>query len=168
MDLGQLNARLAGHVDDYTADHGLGRPDRRPVASGQRRDAYVYVPPGYDPAKRYPLIDLAARAEPGRDELPRGRRAFDRAIVAGGLPNSWPVCPDGTANGRTGLREPPTLYLNCPLGRFQDFVTIDVWNHVVTVTASARSSRPTSRPWPGRRWARSGRTTWDQERGEGS
>src|SRR5258708_37578964 len=55
VDIRQLNARLAGHVDDYTTNHG---PDNRieSPSLGQKRDIYVYVPPGYDPAKRYPLM----------------------------------------------------------------------------------------------------------------
>src|SRR5262245_46117431 len=50
-DLGRLNRQLVGKVHDYSANHG---EDRRFFAAslGQKRDAYVYVPPGYGPAKR--------------------------------------------------------------------------------------------------------------------
>src|SRR5438309_2333564 len=55
VDLRQLNGQLAGRVDDYTANHG--QDNRLWAASlGQKRDVYVYVPPGYDAAKRYPLV----------------------------------------------------------------------------------------------------------------
>jgi hypothetical protein len=135
-DLGQLNARLAGRVDDYTANHGQ---DNRihSVALGQRRDAYVYVPPGYDPARRYPLIvwlhGLAQDETSFLEIVPE----LDRAVQAGALPKFVAIAPDGSANGHAAsglaaLRETPTLYLNSPLGRFEDFITVDVWNHVVT------------------------------------
>jgi hypothetical protein len=131
MDLRQLNAQLAGRVDDYTNRYGADNRIDAP-SLGQRRDAYVYVPPGYDPAKRYPLVIWLHGLNQDETSFLEVAQAFDRAIVAGTLPRFVAVCPDGTANARTGLREPPTLYLNSPLGRFEDFVTLDVWNHVVT------------------------------------
>lgn len=130
-DLRQLNAGLAGRVHDYTANHGSDNRITAP-SLGQRRDAYVYVPPGYDPAKRYPLMvwlhGLAQDETSFLEIVP----ALDRAIAAGGLPKFVAIAPDGTVNGRASLREPPSLYLNSPLGRFEDFVIYDVWNHVVT------------------------------------
>jgi hypothetical protein len=123
-------------VDDYTANHGQ---DNRihSVALGQRRDAYVYVPPGYDPASRYPLVvwlhGLAQDETSFLEIVPE----LDGAIQTGGLPKFVAIAPDGSASGRAAsglaaLRETPTLYLNSPLGRFEDFITVDVWNHAVT------------------------------------
>jgi hypothetical protein len=131
VDLRQLNSQLAGRVDDYTANHGQ---DNRIFAPslGQKRDVYVYVPPGYDPAKRYPLVYWLHGLNQDETSFLQIIPALDRAISAGSLPKFVAVAPDGTLNGRPGLREPPTLYLNSPLGRFEDFVTLDVWNHVVT------------------------------------
>ena len=130
-DLHQLNARMAGKVHDYTANHGQDNRIDAP-SLGQRRDAYVYVPPGYDPAKRYPLVIWLHGLNQDETSFLEVAEKFDQAVVAGALPRFVAVCPDGTANGRTGLKEPPTLYLNSPLGRFEDFVTSDVWDHVVT------------------------------------
>jgi hypothetical protein len=129
-DLHQLNARMAGKVHDYTANHGQDNRIDAP-SLGQRRDAYVYVPPGYDPAKRYPLVIWLHGLNQDETSFLEVAEKFDCAIVQGALPKFVAVCPDGTACGRTGLKEPPTLYLNSPLGRFEDFVTTDVWNHVV-------------------------------------
>jgi poly(3-hydroxybutyrate) depolymerase len=131
VDLRQLNARLAGRVDDYTANHGSDNRIDAP-SLGQKRDVYVYVPPGYDPAKRYPLVVWLHGLNQDETSFLEIAPKFDQAMVAGTLPKFVAVAPDGTANNRTGLREPPTLYLNSPLGRFADFVAIDVWNHVVT------------------------------------
>src|SRR5262249_62399560 len=42
-------------IVDHTANHGK---DNRIWSRSlyQRRDLYVYLPPGYDPSQRYPLI----------------------------------------------------------------------------------------------------------------
>jgi enterochelin esterase-like enzyme len=49
-----LNEHLKGKVVDHTANHGQ---DRRFWSRSlyQRRDMYVYIPPGFDPQQRYPL-----------------------------------------------------------------------------------------------------------------
>src|SRR5580692_5540864 len=53
--LDRANRNLAGHVDDYTNNHGT---DHRiwSEALHERRDMYVYLPPCFDPCKKYPLI----------------------------------------------------------------------------------------------------------------
>jgi hypothetical protein len=130
-DLHQLNARLAGKVHDYTANHGQDNRIDAP-SLGQRRDAYVYVPPGYDPAKRYPLMVWLHGLAQDEASFLQIVPAFDRAVVSGALPRFVIIAPDGTARGKAGLREPPALYLNSPMGRYEDFIIFDVWNHAVT------------------------------------
>jgi S-formylglutathione hydrolase FrmB len=139
VDLCQLNAQLAGKVHDYTANHG---EDRRilSAALGQKRDVYVYVPPGYDPAKRYPLMIWLHGLAQDENSFLKIAPLFDRAMVAGTLPKFVVVAPDGTVNGKAGLREPPALYLNSRLGRYEDFIIYDVWNLAVT-TYSIRPER---------------------------
>jgi Putative esterase len=131
VDLRQLNAQLAGHVDDYTAKHGADNRIDAP-SLGQKRNAYVYVPPGYDPAKRYPLVVWLHGLAQDESSFLQIVSQFDRAIVAGALPRFVAIAPDGTVNGRASLREPPSLFLNSPLGRFEDFIIYDVWNHVTS------------------------------------
>lgn len=125
--LEQLNARLAGKIHDYTCNHGM---DRRfhSSALGQRRDAYAYVPPGYDPAKRYPLIIwLHGMAQDEKSFLELAP-AFDAAITQGQMPRAVIVAPDATVDGKASLRGPVTLFLNSGLGRFEDYIIVDVWN----------------------------------------
>src|SRR4051794_39865607 len=55
VSLKKVNARLEGRIDDYTQNHGEDRRLGSPIL-GMRRDLYVYVPPGYDPAVAYPLV----------------------------------------------------------------------------------------------------------------
>jgi hypothetical protein len=131
VNLDQLNWQLAGKVHDYTANHGT---DRRMFAPslGQPRDAYVYVPPGYDPARRYPLMVWLHGLAQDEASFLKIAPEFDRAMVSGTLPKFVVIAPDGTARGKAGLREPPALYLNSPLGRFEDFIIYDVWNHAVS------------------------------------
>jgi len=131
VDLAQLNCQLAGKVHDYTANHG---EDRRIFAAalGQKRDVYVYVPPGYDPANRYPLMIWLHGLAQDETSFLKIAPLFDQAMVAGTLPKFVVIAPDGTVNGRAGLREPPALYLNSRLGRYEDYIIYDVWNHAVT------------------------------------
>jgi hypothetical protein len=130
-DIRQLNAQLAGRVDDFTCNHGQDNRIDAP-SLGQKRDVYVYVPPGYDANKRYPLVYWLHGLNQDEASFLEFAPLFDRAIQSGTLPKVVIVAPDGTINGRAAMKDPPTLYLNSPLGKFEDFVTIDVWNHVVT------------------------------------
>ena len=129
--LDRLNASLSGKVHDYTANHGV---DRRihSAALNQRRDVYVYVPPGYDPAKRYPLVIWLHGMAQDEKTFLELVGAFDRGMSNGSLPRCVIVAPDGTVDGRASLRGPITLYLNSPLGRYEDYILYDVWNLATT------------------------------------
>jgi S-formylglutathione hydrolase FrmB len=129
-DLTLLNRQLRGQVHDYTANHGQDRRMDSPCL-GQRRDLYVYVPPGYDPAKRYPLVVWLHGLAQDETSFLAIAPVLDREMAAGTLPRCVIAAPDGTVRGRASLREPPSMYLNSPLGRYEDFVIYDVWNHVV-------------------------------------
>lgn len=138
-DLNRLNRQLNGRVDDHSANHGA---DRRLVSAalGQKRDAYVYVPPGYDPAKRYPLVVWLHGLAQDETSFLTVVATLDRHIASGRLPKCVIVAPDGTARGRASLKEPPSLYLNSPLGRFEDYIVYDVWN-LATANYSIRPER---------------------------
>src|ERR1700722_14041318 len=55
FDIIGLGRRIKGRIIDYTQNHGR---DHRMWSRSlhQWRDVYVYVPPGYDPHERYPVI----------------------------------------------------------------------------------------------------------------
>jgi len=127
----QLNQQLFGKVHDYTANHGEDRRLYSP-ALGQKREAYVYVPPGYDPAQRYPLMIWMHGLSQDETSFLKLAPIFDEAMVTGMLPKFVAIAPDGTVNGRASLREPPAFYLNSRLGRYEDYIIYDVWNFAVT------------------------------------
>ncbi len=92
--LDDLNCQLAGCVVDLTENHGC---DHRfwSEALGLPRDMYVYLPPGYDQNRAYPLFVWVHGF--GGDEKQFTRqvvRALDQAIVSGALPPIIAAAPD--------------------------------------------------------------------------
>lgn len=128
VDLKHLNRHLKGQVHDYTANHGQ---DARilSAALGQRRNLYVYVPPGYSADKRYPLVIWLHGLAQDETSFLSIVPTLDREIASGSLPKCVIVAPDGTYRGKASLKEPPPMYLNSPLGKFEDYIMYDVWNH---------------------------------------
>ncbi len=85
-ELERVRHALHGQLVDFTHNHGADRRIWSP-ALGQRRDLYVYLPPGFDPRKQYPLAIFLHGA--GQDEqffLQSQVHHFDRAIVTGIMP----------------------------------------------------------------------------------
>ena len=126
--LRRCNRKIAGFVVDYTHNHGA---DNRiwSDALGERRDLYVYLPPGYDPCQRYPLVLWLhgfAQDEVSflRDVIPR----LDRAIQCGQLPPMIMAAPDGTLRGRACLLNVGSFFNNTRAGAFEDYLMCDVWN----------------------------------------
>lgn len=129
--LERVNRSLRGQLVDFTRNHG---PDRRiwSAALGEKRDLYVYLPPGYDPAKRYPLaIFLHGAGQDERFFLQAQVAGFDRAIVEGRLPPLIVAAPDGSAHGKPTLSEPATFWANSRAGAFADWLECDVWDFLV-------------------------------------
>jgi enterochelin esterase-like enzyme len=123
-----INRRLHGQVVDFTHNHGA---DRRiwSAALGQKRDVYVYLPPGYDPAQRYPLIiALHGYAQDERAFLRYAVDDFDHAMATGCLSPAIVVVPDGSVDGDGCLTNAGSFFINSKAGRFEDFVMQDVWD----------------------------------------
>src|SRR5262249_2738270 len=101
--LRRTNGKIAGYVVDYTHNHGA---DNRiwSDALGERRDLYVYLPPGLAPCQPSPLMLWLPGF--GQDEVSFVQYvvpALDRAIVCGQLPPLIIAAPDGTLRGRACL-----------------------------------------------------------------
>jgi S-formylglutathione hydrolase FrmB len=130
-ELALANRRLHGRVVDHTANHGRDNRLWSP-ALGQRRDLYVYLPPGYRPTERYPvMIWLHGFTQDEQSFLRDVVPLLDRAIAAGVLPQLIAAAPDGSISGEPCHCEGGSFFLNGRRGRFADYVLEDVWGFVV-------------------------------------
>jgi len=128
-DVDRVNRSLHGRVIDHTDNHGAQRAIYS-TALGTRRDLYVYIPPGFDPCLRYPLVLwLHGFAQDEESFLQGVVQALDRAIYEGKLPPVIVAAPDGSLRGISGYFSPGSFYLNTPrAGAFEDYLLVDVWN----------------------------------------
>ena len=125
-ELRSVNRGLKGRVLDYTNNSGR---DRRiwSEALGEKRDVYVYVPPGYDPKVAYPLVMFFHGIAHDERGLLDVIEYFDKAIVCGQLPPCIIACPDGSVAGRPSMVNAGSFYINSKAGRFEDYVMQDIW-----------------------------------------
>src|SRR5207253_8487058 len=96
FELERVNRRLDGHVVDYTHDHGA---DRRlwSEALGERRDLYVYLPPGFDPCRSYPVLFwLHGFSQDEQAFLDEVVDLIDAGVADGRLPPLIVAAPDGS------------------------------------------------------------------------
>jgi S-formylglutathione hydrolase FrmB len=127
----RVDRRLHGRLLDFTKRLGSNRRIYSP-ALGSRRDLFVYLPPGYDPAKKYPLaLFLHGAAQDEQFFLQAIVRPFDRAIAEGRLPPVIIAAPDGSVAGRATLAKPATFWADTRAGAFERYVMEDVWGFMV-------------------------------------
>lgn len=130
--LKKTGERLAGLLVDHTANHGCDRRIYSP-ALGQKKDLYVYLPPGFDPHLRYPLmIWLHGLTGDEREFVEKALATIDKGIACGKLPPLIIALPDGSKKGHCGLFSAHSVFLNSRLGNFEDYLECDVWNFVNT------------------------------------
>lgn len=130
-ELDRVNSNIAGHVLDYTHNHSGDHRIWSP-ALGQKRDLYVYVPPGFDCNKRYPFILwLHGHTQDESVFLQDVIQPLDADIVHGRLPPVIIVAPDGSISGVDCFLSTGSFFLNTEAGRFEDYLMIDVWNFIV-------------------------------------
>jgi len=124
-----MQEKLQGCLLDFTYNHGVDRRLYSPSLE-MKRDLYIYLPPGYDEKKCYPLLIWLHGI--GQDETSFLDLAelFDAAILCGKLPPMVIAAPDGSIQGRASYRNSGSFYLNSKAGRFEDWVQIEVWNFV--------------------------------------
>ena len=126
--LDRINRHLAGRVLDFTRNHGS---DNRlwSTALCKRRDLYVYLPPGFDPCQRYPLVFwMHGFAQDEMSFLLDVVPPLDRAIACGKLPPVIIAAPDGSFKGRACLFSAGSFYLNSQAGAYEDYLMHDVWD----------------------------------------
>src|SRR5262245_8354132 len=126
-----VNLKLAGHILDYTNNH-VGDHRIWSQALGEKRALYVYLPPGYDPCKRYPLgIYLHGFLSDEASFLNYVIKPFDDAIAKGLLPPMIIAAPDGSPRGLSCLTTAGTFFANTNLGAFEDFLVCDVYGFLM-------------------------------------
>jgi S-formylglutathione hydrolase FrmB len=130
-ELARVNRSIHGRVVDFTNNHGKDRRIWSP-ALNSRRDLYVYLPPGYDPCKKYPLaIFLHGAAQDERFFLQDVVKDLDKAIRCGQLPPCIVAAPDGSMIGRPTFMHMATFFANSDAGCYEDYLMIDVWNFLM-------------------------------------
>ncbi len=125
-----LNGKLHGQLVDYTKNHGDDRRIWSPALQ-EKRDLYVYLPPGFDPCLQYPLVIFMHGFLEDEKTLPQFVvQDLDAAIVGGHLPPVIVAAPDGSISRRHFL-SPGSFFLNSKAGRFEDFLVQDVYGFMV-------------------------------------
>ena len=126
----RLEGRFQGEVLDFSNNHGA---DRRiwSDALQAKRDLYVYLPPGYDAAKKYPFIFWFHGIEQDEKEfLENGLIQLDQAMACGKLAPCIIAIPDGSVRGRPGYFSANSGFLNSRAGAFEDWVFNEVYDFV--------------------------------------
>jgi S-formylglutathione hydrolase FrmB len=133
LQLERLNRRIAGQVLDFTRNHGH---DRRiwSEALKEKREMYVYLPPKYDPNKRYPIIFwLHGFTQDEHAFIDEVVEPLDHAVACGKLPPVIVAAPDGSLSGRPSrtFLSPGSFFVNSKAGNFEDYLMKDVWNFMM-------------------------------------
>ena len=132
VNLDHLNGKLCGRVVDLTQNHGSDKRICSPIL-GRKRDLYVYLPPGYNPANSYPLIVFLHGADVDEHDFldPGDLKQMDRMMATGETPPVVIAAPDGTYQGRNRLTSTHSLWVNGLGGRFEDHVVREVVPYVM-------------------------------------
>src|SRR5262249_26173864 len=130
--LARLNRSICGQVLDFTHNHGKDRRIWSPALC-EKRDLYVYLPPNYDPSKKYPLaIFLHGAGQDAQIFVKSLVKDLDCAIVQGKLPPVIVAAPDGSMKGRTSVFHIATFFANSDAGQYEDYLMTDVWDFLMT------------------------------------
>jgi S-formylglutathione hydrolase FrmB len=129
--LDRVNRQLFGRLVDHTRNHGR---DNRiwSQALGEKRDLYVYLPPAFNPCKKYPImVFLHGFAQDEVVFIDTVVKPLDRAIATGLLPPVIIAAPDGSERGLASIMSAGTFFLNTKAGSFEDYLLCDVWNFLL-------------------------------------
>jgi S-formylglutathione hydrolase FrmB len=125
--LDRINRRLSGHVIDYTNNHGSDRRVLSPIL-GMARDLYIYIPPGYDPRRSYPLVMFFHMANDDERYFIRSNLlpTLESLIASGEFPPAIVACPDGVYGDARPFHKEHSLFINGLHGRFEDHILQEV------------------------------------------
>jgi pimeloyl-ACP methyl ester carboxylesterase len=127
----RIQSHLHGQVLDFTRNHGADRRIWSPALS-EKRDMYVYLPPGFDPDKRYPLmIYLHGFAQDEMFFQTRQVGVLDSAMADGSLPPMIVAAPDGSIKGRASYHKSFSMFANTRIGDYEDYLLVDVWDFLM-------------------------------------
>lgn len=119
--------RIAGKVLDFTQNHGRDRRIYSP-SLGDKRDLYIYLPPGYCSEKQYPvMIVLHGILQDERAFLDWVVKPLDDAIQSGNLPPMIVAAPDGSFTGDPTPWDAGSFFINAQRGNFQSWIEDDLW-----------------------------------------
>ena len=129
FDLIGMGKRLKGRIVDYTANHHM---DNRVWSRSlhQWRDLYVYLPPGYNKAERYPIVVYLHPFAMDERTFLRAVPYIDEAIACGKLPPCIVAAPDGSLDGMGCLAKPGSFFVNSQAGPYEDWVLNDMWDFI--------------------------------------
>ena len=123
----QARRCLAGRVLNYTKANLHDRRIFSPIL-GMPRDLSVYLPPGYDANRGYPLVLFFHMADADERYFVGSRllKELDDLISQGKFPPTVVACPDGSYGGWNRLNAKHSLYVNGLGGRFKDHILQEV------------------------------------------
>jgi hypothetical protein len=129
-ELVRLNRSIHGQVIDFTDNH---KKDRRLYSNAlcEKRDMYVYLPPGYNPDLKYPLMIWMHGFNQDEKNFLDLVPYFDRSMACGDLPTMIIVAPDGSIQGRPTIFRSGSFYLNSLAGKFEDYIVSEVYPFMV-------------------------------------
>jgi len=123
----KLSAGLAGTLLDFTNNHGSDRRIHSP-ALDEKRDLYVYLPPGYDGETKFPaMLYLHGLAQDEQNFL-EFVSVVDDAIRSGKFPPLVIVAPDGSIQGKRELFAKGSFYVDSKSGCFGTYIINDIWS----------------------------------------
>jgi S-formylglutathione hydrolase FrmB len=124
-----IGRRIKGRIVDQTANHGQ---DHRIWSRSlhQWRDLYIYLPPGFNPNERYPIVIFLHPFALDERTFLHVVPEIDDAIACGKMPPTIVVAPDGSIDGRGCIDKPGSFFLNSNAGPYEDYVLQDVWDFV--------------------------------------
>jgi S-formylglutathione hydrolase FrmB len=124
---------LAGRIVDHTNNGGRDCRFWSAVLH-EPRNMYVYLPPGFDPGRQYPiLIWLHGLGQDERSFVEQVAPLLDAAIASGRLPPVIAAAPDGNVSGQRQCLVPThSAFLNTRAGPYEDYLYFDVWGFLLT------------------------------------